>query len=479
MTEPCDLSATDARAAIGSKRLSPVELLESCISRIERVNPVLNAIVNPCFGRARREAAQAEAAVTNDSPLGKLHGLPLGVKDLNDVAGVKTTQGSFLFADHVPEQDDNIVAAMRAEGAVVVGKTNVPEHGFGATTDNPLFGPTGNPYDPALSAGASTGGGASALAARMVPLATGSDFAGSLRTPAAFCGIFGMRPSSGAVASLHRGFGWSPFDVEGPLARTAADAKLLMSAMTTGDRRDPLAQPVDPAFSDPVREVDLARLRVAVSEDLGFAPMSRKMREAFRRKIKLIEGSFALVEDAHPEMSDADRAFYILRGIGFVHDFRRIHETSPGKLGPAIVDELGRAGSLCVADIGWAMDAQTRIFRSAEEFFKDYDLLVTPAASVPPFRHAERYPAAIDGVDMGGYLRWEAISYGVTLFAGPAAAVPCGIGPGGLPAALQIVSRVRSDSWLLDVAHTLEKMFADDPELATPAPDLAAVENTA
>ena len=471
MCEPCDLSAVDARAAIGAKQLSPVELLESCIARIERLDPVLNAIVIPCFERARVEAVAAETAVMNGEPLGKLHGLPLGVKDLNDLAGVKTTQGSPLYEDFIPEHDDNIVAAMRNEGAVAIGKTNVPEHGFGATTDNPLFGATGNPYDPALSAGASTGGGAAALSARMLPLAMGSDFAGSLRTPAAFCGIFGMRPSAGAVTSTRRGFGWSPFDVEGPLARSAADARLLMSAMMTEDSRDPLAWPSGTDFLGPVRGTDLSRLRVAVSEDLGFAPVSQEMRTAFRNKLGQFSHVFADVEDAHPDMCDADRAFYVLRGIGFVHDFGRIYDETPDALGPTIVDELQRAEKISVADIGWAMDAQTRIYLAADAFFEDHDLLITPATSVQPFPHAELYPRHIDGEDMGGYLRWEAISYGVTLFAGPAAVIPCGTGPGGMPMAVQVISRVRSDAWLLDVAHALEAVFASIPALATPRPD--------
>ena len=439
MTEPCKLSAIDARALIGARKLSPVELLDSCIRSIERLNPLLNALPIECFERARLEAKDAENAVMEGRELGPLHGLPLGVKDLNDLAGVRTTQGSPLFEHVVPDRDDNIVAAMRRAGAIAVGKTNVPEHGFGANTDNPLFGPTGNPYNRRLSAGASSGGSAVALAARMLPLAMGSDFAGSLRTPAAYCGIIGMRPSAGAVASSRRTFGWLPFDVEGPLGRSAADARILLSAMMS-DSTDPLACQLDGDIGSPARSADLSRLRVAVSEDLGFAPMSAAMRGAFREKLKRFASVFASTDEGHPDMSEADRSFYILRGIGFVHDFRQIYDRDPDALGPTIVDELKRAEKLTIEDIGWALAAHTRIYHAAELFFRIYDLLITPAASVPPFAHEEVFPRSIDGIDMGGYLRWEAISYGVTLFAGPAAVIPCGPGPGGMPMGLQIIS---------------------------------------
>ena len=470
MSEPCNLSAVEARDLIGIRKLSPVELLDSCIDRIEQADPVLNAFPIRCLDRAREEARAAEAAVRAGCDLGPLHGLPLGVKDLNDLAGVRTTQGSRMFENVVPDRDDNIVAAMRRAGAIAVGKTNVPEHGFGATTSNPLFGHTGNPYDPDLSAGASTGGGAAALAARMVPLVIGSDFAGSLRTPASFCGIVGMRPSSGAVASGFRGFGWSPFDVEGPLARTAADALLVLSVLAGAEGRDPLAWSRKADFPLPVRELDLSKLRVAVSEDLGFAPMSLAVRQSFRAKLGELAGMFGSISEASPEMKDADRAFLILRGIGFVHDFGRIRQEAPDGLSETILDELERAETLTISDIGWAMAEQTRIYRSAESFFDEFDLLITPAASVAPFAHEEVYPRSIDGEEMGGYLRWEAISYGVTLFAGPSVVVPCGMGPGGMPMGLQLVSRARSDAWLLNVAHTMEQSFKAVPELHTPLP---------
>lgn len=458
--KPCDLTAVEARRLIGAKRLSPVELLESCLERISELNPSLNAIINPCFEQARKEAERAQEAVMTGGALGALHGLPLGVKDLNDVAGIKTTQGSPLFENFVPEHNDNIVEAMRQSGAIVVGKTNVPEHGFGATTDNPLYGITRNPYDPARSAGASSGGTAVALATGMVPLAMGSDFAGSLRTPASYCGIAGFRPSVGAVPTDRRGMGWSPFDVEGPMGRTVADLKLLLGGMTATNTHDPLTQQVDPKFHEPARMTDLSGLKVAISEDLGFAPMGKVTRASFREKLTLFEDIFGSVAEGHPDMSTADRAFYILRGIGFVHDFRQLYDENPDAFGPTIIDELVRAEKLTIADIGWAMSEHTRIFRDAEDFFETYDVLITPAASVPPFLHEEFYPKEIDGEDMGGYLRWEAISYGVTLFAGPAVVIPAGVGPGGMPMGIQLIAKKGSDCRLLDIAYTLEAVFS-------------------
>lgn len=478
MSEPCDLSAVEARNLIGTKQLSPVELLDSCIRRMEALNPTLNAIVNPCLERARNEATAAEQAVVDGESLGSLHGLPLGVKDLNNVAGVKTTFGSPLFADFVPEEDEDVVARMRGAGAIVVGKTNVPEHGFGATTVNPLYGTTNNPFDPGLSAGASSGGTAVALASGMVPLAMGSDFAGSLRTPASFCGISGFRPSPGTVAQTRRPFAFSPFDVEGPMGRTAADCKLLLSAMMGRDPRDPLSREPDPGMLETPRPVDIAGLKVAVSEDLGFAPMSRDVRQAFRAKLAAFSSAFLSCNDGAPDMKNADRAFYVLRGIGFVADFKPMYEANPGAFGPTITDELARAEQLTIEDIGWAEKERTGIVAGAQQFFEDHDLLITPAASVPPFPHEDLYPKEIDGEDMGGYLRWEAIAYGVTMMANPAVVIPCGLGPGNLPLGLQIVGPLGRDAWLLDVAHTLENHFASIEGLGRPLPAMDRLAGT-
>src|SRR5215472_14245582 len=235
MAELCDLGAVELRQLIGRKAISPVELLESCLRRIEAVNPALNAVTATCIDRAKTEAKAAEAAVLRGDTLGLLHGLPIGIKDLNETAGLRTTWGSPLYADYVPEKDERMVAAVRKAGAIVVGKTNVPEFGAGANTNNPVYGPTGNPFDPKRICGGSSGGSAVALATSMLPLCTGSDTGGSLRIPAAFCGIVGYRPSVGLIASERRPVGWTPITTQGPMGRSLADTALLLSAQISDD----------------------------------------------------------------------------------------------------------------------------------------------------------------------------------------------------------------------------------------------------
>src|SRR5579871_12061 len=247
MTELCDLSAVELRGLIGRKSISPVELLASCLARIEAVNPALNAITATCIDRAKTEAKAAEKAVLAGDDLGPLHGLPIGIKDLNETGGLKTTWGSPIYKDYVPEKDERMVAAVRRAGAILVGKTNVPEFGAGANTNNPVWGPTGNPFDPARICGGSSGGSAVALATSMLPICTGSDTGGSLRIPAAFCGIVGYRPSVGLIASEKRLVGWTPITTQGPMGRNVADTLLLLQAQVSADSRDPLAAPVDPA----------------------------------------------------------------------------------------------------------------------------------------------------------------------------------------------------------------------------------------
>ena len=461
------LNVTQLREGLQKGEFSPKEILDSTISRIEELDKKINAFPIRCYEKAYEQINNLPKIKDIDFNTHPLFGIPVGVKDLNDIKGVKTTQGSELYKDYVAENDDNIVASMRNNGAIFPGKTNVPEHGFGATTTNKLFGSTNNPYDYNMSCGASSGGTAASIASYMLPLAMGSDFAGSLRTPASFCNITGMRPSVGFVPTSRRGMGWSPFDVEGPMARNITDLKILLSGMVNECNLDPIPTSVNKKSDLCVspKMIDTKKLKVAVSYDLGFAPMSKLCKDTFDKKLNKINNFFHSVKFAHPEMINADKTFYLLRGIGFVNDFSEINNNNPGSLGSVIVDELKRASSISIKDIGWAMSEHTKIYRNAEHFFEEYDLLITPAASVPPFKHEEEYPKEIDGIEMENYLKWEAISYGVTLFGGPAIVIPCGNIDGKMPFGIQLISRKNSDINLLDVAYSLEQKFKGNSDL--------------
>src|SRR5689334_2164249 len=312
MTEPCDLPAVTARALIGERKLSPVELMDSCIGRIEAIDPAVNAIVARSFDTAREAAQESEAAVMRGDALGPLHGLPLGVKDLIDAKGLPTSFGSVLFADNVAAEDEAIVAMLRRAGAIVVGKTNVPEWGAGGNTRNALHGATGNPFDPERSAAGSSGGSAVALATGMVPLATGSDTGGSVRNPAAFCGVVGFRPSPGLIASNSRNMAWLQISQLGPMARNVSDACLMLSCMLERDVRDPLSAilhaggtPEAATYRNPPR-TDLGSLRIAATTDFGFASTERVVAEAFKSKLATFGSAFRSVEWTHPDCTNAD-----------------------------------------------------------------------------------------------------------------------------------------------------------------------------
>ncbi len=467
-----DLSAVDLRRLIGSKAVSPVEVMQASLDRIAALNPLLVAFCDMRPEAAMAEARAAEAAVMAGHPLPPLHGLPIGIKDMNDVAGLRTTYGSMLYKDNLIATDEYIVAHLKRQGATVVGKTNIPELGFGATSANPLWGTTCNPHDPAFTAAGSSGGTAVALASGMVPLAMGSDFAGSLRTPAAFNGITGIRPSAGTVANERRAFGFSPFNVEGPMGREAKDARLLLAAMAGPLPLDPLSQRRDPGFDAP-GTVDLSRLRIALSEDLGFCPMDNGVRATFRDKMARVAQYFHAAEDACPDLSMVDRVLAVMRSLEFVHDFKDIYDRDKASLAANVAYEVERGLTLGINDAAWAMGEHSRIHRASQAFFGQYDLLFTPAASVPPFRHEDDWPKKINGAPMANYLRWEAIAYGVTLMGNPAVVIPCGKGPDGLPFGIQIVGPLHSDARLADIAVTLEALFEADDALRRPRIDLA------
>jgi Asp-tRNA(Asn)/Glu-tRNA(Gln) amidotransferase A subunit family amidase len=439
MTELCDLTAVELRRRIGAGEISPVELLESCIARIEAVHPALNAMVATCLDRAREEAEAAERAVAGGAALGPLHGLPIGIKDLNATEGLRTTYGSLLYEHNVPEADERVVAALRAAGAIVIGKTNTPEFGAGANTRNKVYGATGNPFDPVLTCGGSSGGSAVALATGMVPLATGSDFGGSLRTPAGFCGVVGFRPTPGTVPNETRPVGLTPLSVQGPMGRTVADAALLLSAMIDADRRDPFARPVDPALTRAPEAIDLSDLKVAVSEDLGCAPLDDGIRALFRARAGKLRPLFGACEARDPDLGPVHRVFEILRGVNFVAAHKARLEQHRDLLGPNVIDNTERGLEYSLADVAWAHVEQTKIYRRFVALMEEVDILICPACSVSPFPHEQLYVAEINGKKMD-------------------------------------VGRYQGDAELLRVAHSLERALAADNDLARPLPDLERLE---
>ncbi|MEJ0015752.1 MAG: amidase family protein [Acetobacteraceae bacterium] len=479
MTEPCDLTAVEARRLIGSKKLAPTELLASCIARIEAVDPAVNAMVARDFDRARTAARAADAAVARGEALPALHGLPIGIKDLQETEGLRTTFGSPIFRDHVPAADERLVAAVRQAGAIVIGKTNTPEFGAGANTRNAVYGATGNPFDPEKSAAGSSGGSAVALATGMAPICSGSDTGGSLRNPAAFSGIVGFRPTPGLVPNERRGLGWNNLSVAGPMARTVPDLCLLLAAMVGDDARDPLATTVHGAtvrrpedFAVPAR-IDLSGLRVALTPDFGFAPTERHIAEVFAERTGLFRHAFARAEEASPDCAGADEAFEVLRAIGFLASHQDKVRTRPQDVGPNVRANVEEGLRYSAADVARAQTLQTVLYRRWQAFFRDWDVIVTPSITISPRSWRELYPAEIDGKPTRTYFHWLALAYAVTLPGHPAVSLPVGLDRNGMPFGLQIVGPRGGDAFVLSVAAALETLLADDPRTARPVPDLA------
>ncbi len=475
MSELIDTNARELRRLIGARKLAPSELLAACRLRIEAIDPALNAIPHTCWERATSEACAADEQLMSGKPLGALHGLPIVIKDTQLTEGVRSTLGSPIYADNIPPADEQMVAAVRAAGAIVIGKSNVPEFGAGANSTNPVYGTTANPHDLTRTCGGSSGGSAVALATSMSPLATGSDTGGSLRIPAALCGVVGMRPSPGLVPRGGRTPGWTPISVYGPIARDVSEAALMLSVIAGNDPRDPLAAPVDAAsFADPP-PVDLATLRVAWSEDLGFAPVETVQREALRRAVAGLESSFASVEEKHPPLDDADSIFEVIRASQFVASHMRHYREHRELLGPNLIENLEQALTFNFEDMAMAQAAHGALYRRFLEFMDRYDVLLCPVTGAPAFAKEVLAPTVIDGTPARTYFHWLAPAYGITLTTHPAISIPCGVDANGLPFGLQVVGRRGEDRKLLGIAAALEAQIASTSNLKPVRPDLATI----
>ena len=480
-TDPADLSATEARRAIARRALSARELAEACIARVEAVDHAVNALVARDFDGLRATALAADEAQARGEALGPLHGLPFGVKDMLDVKGLPTTFGSELFVDNIATKDDALVAALRQAGAIPLGKTNNPEWSAGGNTRNRVYGATANPYDLTRSCAGSSGGSAVALACGYAPLATGSDTGGSLRNPAAYCGVVGFRPSPGVVPGDTRGIGLVPLSSAGPMARNVADAGLMLSVMSRPDARDPFTAVVEGrtawdarGFAD-LPPVDLTGLRIAATEDFGFAPTEGIVRDQFRKVLAALAPFLGRMDETSPDCSGADRIFAVLRGLLFVSTHGARFDRHPDKIGPNVRDNVIEGRSYGADDFAAAFTEQTAYYLRWQSWFRDWDVILSPAVTVSPRDWHELYPAEIDGVATQSYYHWLALAYASTLAGHPSITIPCGLDANGMPFGLQIVGRRHADRAVLAVAAEIEAIVAAIPDLAPQGPDLNAL----
>jgi amidase len=452
-------TAREMAAAVAAKEISARELLELHLDRIEAVNPAVNAIVSMDPERSRAQAAEADDATARGDELGPLHGLPHAFKDTHEVAGWTTTFGSPLRRDHVPKRDELVVERVRRAGVVVIGKTNVPEWAAGSHTFNPVFGTTRNPYDLSRSAGGSSGGAAAALAAGMVPLADGSDMGGSLRNPASFCNVVGLRPSVGRVPAWPTTNAWELTSVSGPMARSVDDLALLLSVMAGPSTRAPMSLETPGSAFAPPLEGDLRGLRVALSADLGGAfQVDHQVAEVVGAQAQLLTGAGAEVADDHLDVSGAEAAFRTLRAWLFQHRFGALLAKRPDSFKTSLADNIRAGESLSGADVATAYQRLTSLAERVRLFFERYDVLVLPVSQVPPFDADQEYPADINGQEQSTYLDWMRSCFLVTVTGCPAISVPAGFTSEGWPVGVQIVAAPRAERRLLEVAHAFEQI---------------------
>jgi amidase len=390
---------------------------------------------------------------------GRLAGLPLPIKDLTEVEGVRTTWGSPIFADHIPGRSDILVQNLEAEGALVYAKSATPEFGAGANTFNEVFGVTRNPWNTDLSAAGSSGGAAVSLATGMAWLAHGSDLGGSLRNPASFCGVVGLRPSPGRVAADPGNIADGILSVEGPMARTVEDVALLLDAMTGENPLDPVSLPRDGTIYLEAARRPARLRRVAFSADLGITPVDPEVAEICRRAAMRFAELGVTVEEAHPDLSEAHEAFQTLRALGFAASHAGKLTEHRDLLKPETIWNVEKGLTLSVDQILKAESQRAEMIKRAVAFFGDYDLLMTPATIVPPYPVEQRYVTECDGVTFDSYIDWLAIVYAITLTTAPALSLPCGFTSKGLPVGLQIVAMPRGEAKLLAGAAQLEKLL--------------------
>jgi amidase len=455
--EICFLTATELVARIRAKDLSASEVMVAHLDRIERTNPQVNAIVTLTPEKAMQEARTVDERLAGREEVGPLHGLPVAHKDLVPTRGIRTTFGSRVFEDHVPEEEALIVGRLKSAGAISVGKTNTPEFGAGSQTYNEVFGETLNPYERTKTCGGSSGGAAAALACGMLPIADGSDMGGSLRNPASFCNVVGLRPSPGRVPTWPDLAAWFTLSVEGPMARTVRDAALMLSAISGPDPRSPISiSEPGSVFLRPL-ERNFGGVRVAWSRDVGGLPVDGAVTEVLDGQRHVFEDLGCIVENAEPDFRDADEVFKVLRAWRFELAYGGLLDDRRDEMKDTVVWNIEEGKKLSGPRIGRAERKRTELYHRVRSFMETYEFLILPVSQVPPFDVEQRYVTEINGEPMETYIDWMRSCYYVTVTGLPAISVPCGFTSKGLPVGVQIVGRHRDDFGVLQLAHAFEE----------------------
>jgi len=457
MTDLPRLPASKLRRLMDTDELSPTTLVEACLGQIERRNGSINAVVT-VSETALDEARALEHDVAGGGVRGPLYGLPVGVKDVTEVAGMRTTYGSPLYANNVPDEDALIVRRLREAGAIILGKTNTPEFAAGGNTFNEVFGRTRNPWDTALSAGGSTGGGAAALATGMIAIAEGTDLGGSLRVPASFCGVVGLRPSPGLVPTYPTAFLWDNLQVTGMLGRTAEDIAMVLDAISGASPLSPAVQSVaGREFAAAVRRGPPRSIRAAYVADpvgLGIDP---EVARVCREGVVALDGAGAVVEQVELDLSYGFDAFLALRGYWMATHHHR-HLDRLDELGDNVRGNVESGLGTTVRELASAEQVRGRMWDEFAQLFESYDHVLTPCTAVPPFPVEQNYPSSIGGREMGTYIDWIAPTFVLSLTGLPIACVPVGLDANGLPVGLQVVGRPRSEEAVLALAGRLQEL---------------------
>jgi amidase len=454
----CFMSTVELARLIRTKKLSAREALAAHLKQIERVNPKVNAIVTLAPEMAAAAAAKADERQARNETLGPLHGLPVAHKDLVETRGIRTTFGSPLYKDYVPAQDDLIVERLRRAGAITIGKTNTPEFGSGSQTFNTVFGATHNPYDLTKTCGGSSGGAAVALACGLVPVADGSDSGGSLRNPAAFCNVAGFRPSVGRVPNPKAAFGWSTLSTSGCLGRSVADLALVLSTIAGPDSRAPLSfnEPGE-RFARPLGR-SFKGVRVAWFKNLGGVPFDARVREVVDGHRKTFEALGCIVEQAEPDFAPAEISFRILRAWNSANTYGVQLREHRDAFKDTLKSEIEEGLRLTGTDVARAETAHGQMWRRFQAFLEKYEYFVLPTTQLPPFDINTPYPTEIAGVKFENYIDWMKSCWYISATGNPAASVPGGFTPEGLPIGVQIVGRNNEDFGVLQMAHAFEQV---------------------